>query len=46
VTVGSRALKDGQMELQERRGGERTMLPLAQAAGLVAERVRIALQAL
>jgi prolyl-tRNA synthetase len=46
VTVGSRALKDGQMELQERRGGDRTMLPLAQAAGLVAERVRIALQAL
>ncbi|ALC17604.1 prolyl-tRNA ligase [Desulfuromonas soudanensis] len=43
VTVGARGLKEGALELQERRGGERTMLPLAEAAGLLTERVRKAL---
>ena len=43
VTVGSRGLKDGALELQQRRGGERTMLPIAEAAALVAEQVRQAL---
>jgi len=40
VTVGARALKEGSLELQERRSGERTMLPLAETARLLAERVR------
>jgi prolyl-tRNA synthetase len=40
VTVGARGLKEGALELQERRGGERTMLPLAEAAGLLVESVR------
>jgi len=40
VTVGARGLKEGALELQERRGGERTMLPLAEAAGLLVEAVR------
>ncbi len=40
VTVGARGLKDGALELQERRSGERTMLPLAEAARQVAERIR------
>ena len=43
VTVGSRGLKDGALELQQRRGGERTMLPIAEAAALVAAQVRQAL---
>jgi len=43
VTVGARGLKDGALELQERKGGERTMLPVAEAAALLAERVRLAL---
>jgi prolyl-tRNA synthetase len=43
VTVGARGLKEGALELQERQGGERTMLPVAEAAGLLAERVRLAL---
>ncbi|HEY7746395.1 MAG TPA: proline--tRNA ligase [Desulfuromonadales bacterium] len=40
VTVGARALKEGALELQERRSGERTMLPVAEAARMLAERVR------
>ncbi len=40
VTVGARALKEGQVELQQRRGGERTMLDLPGAAEEVARRVR------
>ncbi|MHB1399314.1 MAG: proline--tRNA ligase [Trichloromonadaceae bacterium] len=43
VTVGSRGLKEGALELQQRRGGERTMLPIPEAAALVAEQVRKAL---
>jgi prolyl-tRNA synthetase len=43
VTVGARGLKEGALELQERKGGERTMLPVPEAAGLLAERVRLAL---
>ena len=40
VTVGARGLKEGALELQERRSGERTMLPVAEAARLLTERVR------
>jgi prolyl-tRNA synthetase len=40
VTVGARGLKEGALELQERRSGERTMLPVAETAQLLAERVR------
>jgi prolyl-tRNA synthetase len=40
VTVGARGLKEGALELQERRSGERTMLPIAEAARLLAERVQ------
>jgi prolyl-tRNA synthetase len=40
VTVGARGLKEGALELQERRSGERTMLPVAETARLLAERVR------
>jgi prolyl-tRNA synthetase len=43
VTVGARGLKEGALELQERQGGERTMLPVAEVAGLLADRVRLAL---
>jgi len=45
VTVGSRALQEGALELQERRSGERTMLPLAAAAGRIVAKVRAALAA-
>ncbi len=40
VTVGSRALKEGAVELQERRSGERALLPLKEAAEALTERVR------
>jgi len=40
VTVGSRGLKEGAFELQERRSGERNDLPVSEAATLIAERVR------
>jgi prolyl-tRNA synthetase len=43
VTVGARGLKEGALELQERRSGERTMIPVAEAAAEVAGRVRAAL---
>jgi prolyl-tRNA synthetase len=32
ITVGSRSLKEGQFELQERRSGARTLLPVAETA--------------
>jgi len=43
VTVGARGLKDGALEVQERRSGAREMLPLAEVAEVVAARVRNAL---
>lgn len=43
VTVGSRGLKEGCYELQERRGGERSMLPMPDAAAQLAERIQAAL---
>ncbi|MFO7982846.1 MAG: proline--tRNA ligase [Desulfuromonadales bacterium] len=44
VTVGSRALKEGSVELQQRSSGERTMLPVDQAAKNLTGRVREALE--
>jgi prolyl-tRNA synthetase len=43
VTVGARALKEGAVEVQERRTGTRTLLPRAAAARALAEQVRQAL---
>ncbi|MEJ2698047.1 MAG: His/Gly/Thr/Pro-type tRNA ligase C-terminal domain-containing protein, partial [Desulfuromonadales bacterium] len=43
VTVGARGLKEGAVELQERKSGERAMLPLSEAARLLAARVAEAL---
>jgi prolyl-tRNA synthetase len=43
VTVGARGLKEGAVELQERRRGDRAMLPVAEAARLLAAMVREAL---
>jgi prolyl-tRNA synthetase len=43
VTVGARGLKEGAVELQERKGGERIMLPLSEAPRLLAARVAEAL---
>ena len=43
VTVGARALKEGGVELQERRSGERRVLPLGEAAATIAEMVEAAL---
>jgi prolyl-tRNA synthetase len=43
LTVGSRGLKEGAVELQRRKDGERTMLPLTEAAEILAEEVRQAL---
>jgi prolyl-tRNA synthetase len=40
VTVGARGLKEGALELQERRSGERTMLPVAETARLLAGQVQ------
>jgi prolyl-tRNA synthetase len=45
VTVGSRALQEGALELQERRSGERSLLPLAEAAARITAQVRTALAA-
>ncbi|ABA87941.1 prolyl-tRNA synthetase [Syntrophotalea carbinolica DSM 2380] len=39
LTVGARGLKENAVELQERAGGERRMLPLAEAAALVRDMV-------
>jgi prolyl-tRNA synthetase len=43
VTVGARGLKEESFELQDRRSGERTMLPIAGAAASIADQVRAAL---
>jgi prolyl-tRNA synthetase len=43
VNVGARGLKEQSFELQERRSGERIMLPIAGAAARIAEQVRAAL---
>ena len=43
VTVGARGLKDAVVELQHRRSGERSLLPLSEAAGRLAAMVREAL---
>ncbi|MCD4689777.1 MAG: proline--tRNA ligase, partial [Desulfuromonadaceae bacterium] len=43
LTVGSRGLKEEMVELQRRSDGERTMLPLVEAAERLAEQVRQAL---
>ena len=45
VTVGARGLQDGVLELNARRDGERTLLPVAEAARHIAERVRAELTA-
>jgi prolyl-tRNA synthetase len=45
VNVGARGLKEQSFELQERRAGERIMLPIEGAAANVAEQVRTALAA-
>ena len=45
VTVGARGLKEGAFELQERRSGERTDLPITEAAATVVERVKAELAA-
>jgi prolyl-tRNA synthetase len=44
VTVGSRGLKEGALELQLRSTGARTMLPIAEAAGTIAAMVEKALR--
>ncbi|TYO96304.1 prolyl-tRNA synthetase [Geothermobacter ehrlichii] len=43
VTVGSRGLKDGRLELQQRRSGERTLYPVDEMADRVVEQVRAAM---
>ena len=43
VTVGTRGLKEGLYELQERRSGEREMLPMAETAQTIVARVQSAL---
>jgi prolyl-tRNA synthetase len=43
VNVGARSLKEQSFELQERRSGERIMLPIEGAAATIAEQVRTAL---
>ena len=45
VNVGARGMKEQSFELQERRAGERVMLPIEGAAQKVAEQVRTALAA-
>jgi prolyl-tRNA synthetase len=43
VTVGSRALQEGAVELQERRSGERHLLPVADACAMIVGMVNAAL---
>ena len=43
VTVGARGLKEGALELQERLNGQRSLLPVAEAAAVVAAKIRAAL---
>ena len=45
VTVGSRALQEGALELQERRSGARRLLPVAEACATIAGMVNAALTA-
>ncbi len=45
VNVGARGLQEQSFELQERRSGERVMLPIKGAAAKVAEKIRAALAA-
>jgi prolyl-tRNA synthetase len=45
VTVGARGLNEGMFELQERRSGERELIPVAETVKTVVERVKNALQA-
>ena len=45
VNVGARGLKEQSFELQDRRGGERVMLPIEGAAATIVEQVRTALAA-
>jgi prolyl-tRNA synthetase len=45
VTVGARGLQEGALELNERRGGERSLLPVAEAGARIADLVRTALAA-
>ncbi len=45
VNVGARGLKEQSFELQQRRSGERVMLPIEGAAAKVADQVRAALAA-
>ncbi len=45
VTVGARGLKESSLELQERRSGQREMIPVAEVGAVVVERVRQALSA-
>jgi len=45
VNVGARGLKEGAFEVQDRRSGERTMLPVAEAADGLAAQIAAALQA-
>jgi prolyl-tRNA synthetase len=41
IVVGGRSLKEGAVEIQERRGGEAVTSPLDEAPGLVMERLRM-----
>jgi prolyl-tRNA synthetase len=43
VTVGSKALQEGALELQERRSCERTLIPRGEAAARIVAKVRAAL---
>ncbi|RMF67850.1 MAG: proline--tRNA ligase, partial [Alphaproteobacteria bacterium] len=45
VTVGARALAEGNLELQQRRSGERTLHPVAEMADVVCDRVKAELEA-
>jgi prolyl-tRNA synthetase len=42
VTVGARGVKDGELELQERRGGEKDLVAIDAMAAAVAGKVRLA----
>jgi prolyl-tRNA synthetase len=44
VTIGGRGLKEGVLELQQRKSGERSLIPVAEVARTVAEQVRQGLQ--
>jgi prolyl-tRNA synthetase len=44
LVVGERGLKDGKIEYQARRDAEPTLLPLAEAAGVVAAKIKAALE--